>query len=176
MGIRERVEAYKKERAKLKAIEKAAYTGAMKKEKQLKELEKQRKAVQRAEKAAEKGIAKAKAGGTWGIVATAVKKEAAHWDLGDGKVTSAKKKRKPTARKCKTTTTKKKPTAAKKKTTKRVVHEVGKSRTFNGKRYKCVDVVGAAMSSTVKKKLKAQGKLVRVVSTREGDWIYTRNK
>jgi len=145
MSIRENVEAYKKERAKLKAIERSAYIGA-------KEKEKQRKAVQKAERAAEKGIAKAKAGGTWGRVATAVKKEASKWDLGDGKV-------KPI--------TKKKP--AKKE-------RPPQTKTFDGKRYKLAGHVRTKPKAEfIKKTEKEAGYKVRMVtSAKWGYLIYTR--
>jgi len=163
MGIREKVQAYRKEKAKLKAIERSAYIGT-------KEKEKQRKVVQAAEIAAEKGIAKAKAGGTWGRVAGAVKKEAARWDLGDGKVEPIVKKKKPCA--------KRKP-AAKKVPAKRkpvTKEKPPQTKTIDGKTYRLAGHVRSKKRAEfIKESEKEAGYKTRMVtSAKWGYLIYTR--
>ena len=164
MGIRDKIDAYKKERAKLKAIEKSAYTGQKAKEKQRKELEKQKKAVQRAEKAAEKGISKAKAGGTWGMVSAAAKKEAANWNLGDGKVEPIVKSGKKSTTKRKTTTDKKTKTGP------------PQTKMFGRERYKLAGRTKTKSSAeTIKQKEKKIGKKARIVKSSKYQYlIYSR--
>lgn len=159
MGIKDKIEAYKKERAKLKAIERSAYIGA-------KEKEKQRKTVQKAEMAAEKGIAKAKSGGTWGKVATTIKKEASKWDLGDGKVEPIVKKKKP----C----TERKPATKKKPTPQRPP----RTKTIDGQTYKLAGHVGMkSRAAIIKKHEQESGYNVRTFTSKKwGYLIYSRRK
>ncbi len=153
MGIKDKIDAYKKERAKLKAIEKSAYSGQ-------KKITDQKKAVQKAEKAAEKGIAKAKAGGTWGFVAKAARKEAAKWELGDGKTEPIIKKKNTTTKK--TISSKEIPPQTKK---------------FDGKPFKIIGQESSKnKAETLSKRMSKAGYKVRTIKTTKWGYLIYRRK
>lgn len=148
MGFRDKIREAKQERAKLKAIQKSAYEGQKKLEKQKKEEAKQRKKVEKAELAAKKGIAKAKGKFAEGSIESKIFKAAKkEATLWIGGDISPKKK------------------------------DPYNSITFNGKRYTLVKIAPNKTQATAKKNsLKAKGKLVRVISRKDGFFIYARGK
>ena len=84
MKLKDKIDAYNKKKAKIKALEQSAYEGQQK-------IEKHKKELKESETAIKKGIAKAKAGGLKGKVWAGVKKEAGMW-FKPPKTTKAKKK------------------------------------------------------------------------------------
>lgn len=154
MGFFDKVKKARKEREKLKAIEKSAFIGQ-------KKLEDQRKRKEAAEKAAERGISKAKGkapkGSVEAKILAAAKKEVGKWELKGSKPTSKKR----------TTTETQKPQS------KRFPPQTKK---FDGETYKITGHVSSKKRAEfIKNNEKRLGRKVRMIKSKKwGYLIYIR--